>query len=153
IKMWLTVPAEEQGENGKRRLTGGQDHHSGTPQGGVVSSLLANLYMNRLLKGWRNTKRGDQFQACVVSYADDFVIRSRGKAVQPMDWTASVVTRLGLNLNEAKPSIKQACQESIAFLAYTLGLPGFEPTGRWYLGASPSKKTVARIKQKVGDLL
>jgi len=51
IKMWLTVPVEEQDANGKRRLTGGKDRHCGTPQGGVVSPLLANLYMNRLLKG------------------------------------------------------------------------------------------------------
>jgi RNA-directed DNA polymerase len=58
IKMWLTAPVEERDENGKRRLTGGQDRHCGTPQGGVASPMLANLYMNRLLKGWKNTKRG-----------------------------------------------------------------------------------------------
>jgi RNA-directed DNA polymerase len=153
IKMWLTVPAEEQGKNGKRRLTGGKDHHGGTPQGGVVSPMLANLYMNRLLKGWRNTKRGEQFQARVVSYADDFVILSRGKAAQALDWTRSVVTRLGLTLNEAKTSIKPARQQSFDFLGYTFGPHCYAPNGRWYLGASPSKKSVARIKQKVGDLL
>ena len=60
IKLWLTAPVEERDENGKRRLTGGKDHHCGTPQGGVCSPLLANLYMNRLLKGWKNTKRGEQ---------------------------------------------------------------------------------------------
>jgi RNA-directed DNA polymerase len=82
--------------------------------------MLANLYMNRLLKGWRNTKRGEQFQARVVSYADDFVILSRGKAAQALDWTRRVVTRLGLNLNEAKTSIKQARQESFDFLGYSV---------------------------------
>src|SRR5450759_4938740 len=60
IKMWLKVPVEERDGNGNRRLTGGKNQHCGTPQGGVVSPLLANLYMNRLLKGWRNTKRGEQ---------------------------------------------------------------------------------------------
>ena len=69
IKMWLAVPVQELDENGKYRLTGGQHHHCGTPQGGVASPLLANLYINRLLKGWRNTKRGEEFQACVISYA------------------------------------------------------------------------------------
>ena len=58
IKMWLTVPVEEQDENGKRRLTGGKDRHCGTPQGGVVSPLLANLYMNRLLKGLAEYQAG-----------------------------------------------------------------------------------------------
>ncbi len=120
---------------------------------GVVHPLLANVYMNRLLKGWRNTKRGEQFQARVVSYADDFVILSRGKAAQALDWTRGVVTRLGLTLNEAKTSIKQARKESFDFLGYTFGPHCFEKNGRWYLGASPSKKSVARIKQKVGDLL
>jgi RNA-directed DNA polymerase len=119
----------------------------------VVSPLLANLYMNRLLKGWRNTKRGEQFQAHLVSYADDFVILSRGKAAQALEWTRRVVTPLGLTLNEAKTSIKQARQESFDFLGYTFGPHCFEKNGRWYLGASPSKKSVARIKQKVGDLL
>src|SRR3984893_15456222 len=63
IKAWLTVPVEERNGNGKRRLPGGKDHHCGTPQGGVVSPMLANVYMNRFLKGWRNTKRGEQFRA------------------------------------------------------------------------------------------
>jgi RNA-directed DNA polymerase len=153
IKMWLTVPVEERDENGKRRLTGGKDHHCGTPQGGVVSPLLANLYMNRLLKGWRNTKRGEQFRARVVNYADDFVILSRGKAAEALDWTRHVVTRLGLTLNEAKTSIKQARKESFNFLGYTFGPLRRKQDGRWYLGASPSKKSVARVKQKVGDLL
>lgn len=153
IKMWLTAPVEERDENGKRRLTGGKDHHRGTPQGGVVSPLLANLYMNRLLKGWRNTKRGEQFQARVVNYADDFVILSRGKAKEALEWTRKVVARLGLTLNEAKTSIQQADKESFNFLGYTFGPHCYRKTGQGYLGASPSKKSVARIKQKVGDLL
>ncbi len=153
IKLWLTVPVEERGENGKRRLTGGKGKDRGTPQGGVVSPLLANLYMNRLLKGWRNTKRGEQFQARVVTYADDFVILSRGKAAEALDWTRQVVTRLGLTLNEAKTSIKQARTESFNFLGYTFGPHRYKKDGHWYLGASPSKKSVASIKEKVGDLL
>ena len=153
IKMWLQAPVEERDENGKRRLTGGKDRHCGTPQGGVASPMLANLYMNRLLKGWRNTKRGEQFDAHIVNYADDFVILSRGKAVEALSWTRQVVTRMGVTLNEAKTSIKQARQESFSFLGYTFGAHRYKKDGRWYLGASPSKKAVARIKEKVGNLL
>jgi RNA-directed DNA polymerase len=153
IKMWLQAPVEERDENGKRRLTGGKDRHCGTPQGGVASPMLANLYMNRLLKGWRNTKRGEQFDAHIVNYADDFVILSRGKAAEALNWTRQVVTRMGVTLNEAKTSIKQARQESFNFLGYTFGPHRYKKDGRWYLGASPSKKAVARIKEKVGQLL
>lgn len=153
IKMWLKVPVEETDEAGKKRLTGGKDNDRGTPQGGVVSPLLANLYMNRMLKGWRNTKRGEQYQAKVVTYADDFVILSRGKAADALEWTRRIIARLGLTLNEAKTSIRQAREESFNFLGYTFGPHRYRKDGHWYLGASPSKKAIARIKEKVGDLL
>ena len=153
IKMWLQAPAEERDENGKRRLSGGKGRHCGTPQGGVASPMLANVYMNRLLKGWQNTRRGEQFDAHIVNYADDFVILSRGKAAEALSWTRQVVTRMGVTLNEAKTSIKEARQESFSFLGYTFGPQRYKKGGHWYLGASPSKKAVARIKEKVGQLL
>jgi RNA-directed DNA polymerase len=153
IKMWLKVPVEEREENGKRRLTGGKDNDRGTPQGGVISPALANLYMNRMLKGWRQTKRGEQFRAQMVTYADDFVILSCGKAKEALEWTRGVLERLGLTLNEKKTSIRNARQERFDFLGYTFG-PHINPQdGSKYIGHSPSKKSVGRIKQKVGALL
>src|SRR5262252_9557079 len=93
IKLWLKAPVEEGGDDGKRRLTGGKNSTCGTPQGGVVSPLLANLYMNRFLKHWRATGRGDAYQARIVSYADDFVILSRKSAAEALAWTRQVMTR------------------------------------------------------------
>jgi RNA-directed DNA polymerase len=153
IKMWIKVPVEERDENGKRRLTGGKDNDRGTPQGGVVSPALANLYMNRMLKGWRQTKRGEQFRARIVNYADDFVILSRGKATEALEWTRGVLERLELTLNEKKTSVRNARVERFDFLGYTFGPHHSMRTGREYIGYSPSKKSVARIKEKVGDLL
>src|SRR4030088_1758139 len=103
LKMWLKAPVEERDEKGNRKLTGGQS--KGTPQGGVISPLLANLYMNRFLKHWRRTGKGQQYAAVVVSYADDFVILSRGHAEEAREWTGQAMTRIGLTLNEAKTSI------------------------------------------------
>jgi RNA-directed DNA polymerase len=153
IKMWLKVPVEERDENGNRQLTGGKDNDRGTPQGGVISPGLANLYMNRMLKGWRQTKRGEQFRARLVNYADDFVILSRGKAAESLEWTRGVLERLGLTLNETKTSIRNARVERFDFLGYTFGRHYSKRTGQEYIGYSPSKKSVARIKEKVGDLL
>jgi len=153
IKMWLKVPVEERDENGKRRMTGGKGNDRGTPQGGVVSPTLANLYMNRMLKGWRQTKRGEQFRARIVNYADDFVILSRGKATEALEWTRGVLGRLELTLNEKKTSVRNARVERFDFLGYTFGPHYSMRTGRGYIGYSPSKKSVARIKDKVGDLL
>src|SRR5216684_3261310 len=153
IKMWLKVPVEERDENGKRRVSGGENSTCGTPQGGVISPLLANLYMNRFLKYWRITGRGEVFQAQIVNYADDFVILSRRCATEALNWTRSVMTRIGLTLNEAKTSIKRARKERFDFLGYTFGPHGLRKDGHMYLGASPSKKSVSRLRQKVGDLL
>jgi len=153
IKMWLKVPVEVRGEDGKRRLTGGKDNDRGTPQGGVISPALANLYMNRMLKGFRQTRRGEQFRAQVVNYADDFVILSRGKAKEALEWTGRVLERLELTLNEKKTSIRNARREQFSFLGYTFGPHYSMRTGREYIGYSPSKKSVARVKENVGKLL
>lgn len=153
IKMWIKAPVEERDENGKGRITGGKDNDRGTPQGGVVSPALANLYMNRMLKGWRQTGRGEQFRAHIVNYADDFVILSHGKAKEALEWTRGVLERLDLTLNEKKTSLRNARQERFDFLGYTFG-PHINPRdGGEYLGYSPSNKSVGRIKQKVGELL
>jgi RNA-directed DNA polymerase len=153
IQMWLKVPVEERDGNGKRRLTGGKDNDRGTPQGGVISPGLANLYMNRMLKGFRQTRREEQFRARIVNYADDFVILSRGQAKEALEWTGRVLARLELTLNEKKTSIRNARQERFDFLGYTFG-PHLSPRGgRRYIGYSPSSKSVSRIKQKVGELL
>jgi RNA-directed DNA polymerase len=153
IKTWLKVPVEERDEDGKRRVSGGKKSTCGTPQGGVISPLLANLYMNRFLKYWRITGRGEILRAQVVNYADDFVILSHRCAAEALNWTRSVMIRIGLTLNEAKTSIKDARTERFDFLGYTFGPHRFRKTGRMYLGASPSKKSISRLRQKVGDLL
>jgi RNA-directed DNA polymerase len=152
-KMWLKVPVEERDGNGKPRVSGGENSTCGTPQGGVISPLLANLYMNRFLKYWRITGRGEVFQAQIVNYADDFVILSRRCATEALNWTRSVMPRIGLTLNEAKTSIKQARRERFDFLGYTFGPHRIRKTGWVFIGESPSKKSVARLRQKVGDVL
>src|SRR5215204_3941456 len=150
IKLWLKAPIEERDGDGKRRMSGGKGNARGTPQGGVASPLLANIYMNRFLKHWRLTGRGDALRARVVAYADDFVILSRGRAAEALAWTKAVMTRLGLMLNEAKTSVKDARRESFDFLGYTFGPQRYRKDGHWYLGASPSKRSVQRLKTKVG---
>jgi RNA-directed DNA polymerase len=120
---------------------------------GVISPLLANLYMNRMLKGWKRTGRGEQYRARIVNYADDFVILSRGKAKESLEWTRGVLARLGLTLNEQKTSIRNARKERFDFLGYTFGPHFSRRTGREYIGYSPSKKSVNRARRNVGEHL
>ena len=119
--MWLKAPIEERDGDGNRRIVGGKGNTRGTPQGGVASPLLANIYMNRFLKHWRLTGCGEAFRAHVVAYADDFVILSRGRAAEALAWTKAVMTKLGLTINEAKTSLKNARQERFDFLGYSFG--------------------------------
>jgi RNA-directed DNA polymerase len=60
---------------------------------------------------------------------------------------------LGLTLNEAKTKLKEARRESFDFLGYTFGPRRHWKDGQWYMGASPSKKSVARLRQKVDGVL
>ena len=153
IKMWLKAPVEETDKDGRKRLTGGKRNKQGTPQGGVISPLLANLYMNRFLKHWRLTEQGHKLKAQVIAYADDFVILSRGHAAEAKAWAGAVMACLGLSLNEAKTSLRNAWEERFDFLGYSFG-PHYSPrTGRRYLGASPSKKSVARLKPRLSAIL
>lgn len=152
IKLWLSTPVEERDGAGRRRMSGGKSNRKGTPQGGVISPLLANLYMNRFLKFWRLKKCGKAFRAHVVNYADDFVILSRGKAAEALAWTRGVVTKLGLTLNETKTVLRDARTEGFDFLGYTFG-PRYARNGEPYLGARPSNKSLTRIKGKISDLL
>ena len=154
IKLWLKAPIEERDGNGKRRIVGGKRNKRGTPQGGVASPLLANIYMNRFLKHWRQSGCGEDFRAHVVSYADDFVILSRGRAAEALAWTKGVMTKLGLTVNEAKTSLKDARQERFAFLGFSFG-PHYPYNSkvRMHMSASPSKKSVQQLKTKVRELL
>ena len=61
IRMWLKAPIEDRDDKGRRRRTGGKKRTRGTPQGGVASPLLANIYMNRFLKAWRTWGVGPCF--------------------------------------------------------------------------------------------
>src|SRR5215469_11526883 len=153
IKMWLKAPVEETDKDGGKRLTGGKSSKQGTPQGGVISPLLANLYMNRFLKYWRLTEQGRKLKAHVIAYADDFVILSRGCAAEAKAWARAIMERLGLSLNETKTCLRNARQERFDFLGYSFGPHYFPKNGRKYLGASPSKKSVARLKRRISTML
>jgi RNA-directed DNA polymerase len=153
IKLWLKAPVEERDGEGRRRLTGGKQSKYGTPQGGIVSPLLANLYMNRFLKHWRKTGRSQAFRGHVISYADDFVILCRGHAVEALAWAKAVMTQLGLTLNETKTKLRDARTEHFDFLGYTFGPYYSRKTGKRYPGAAPSKKSVGKLRTRIGEIL
>jgi len=153
IKAWLKTPVEETDKRGNRRMTGGKRSRMGTPQGGVISPLLANIYMNRFLRVFLERGKDREFVARLVNYADDFVILSRGKAEEALAWTRRVMATIGLTLNETKTCIRNAREEHFDFLGYTFGPERYRKDGHRYLAAKPSKKSVRRLKEKVWSML
>ena len=149
IKAWLKTPVEETDERGNRHMTGGKDSRMGTPQGGVISPLLANIYINRFLRVFVERGKDQKFAARLINYADDFVILSRGRAKEALEWTGRVIANMGLTLNETKTCVRNGRKERFDFLGYSFGPDRSRKTGRWYLGAKPSKKSVRRLKDKV----
>jgi RNA-directed DNA polymerase len=79
IKMWLKTPVEEADERGRRRMSGGKKTTRGTPQGGVASPLMANIYMHRYIKAFRKYGLDRRHGAVLVNYADDCAPRRRGE--------------------------------------------------------------------------
>ena len=154
IKLWLTAPVEERDEEtGKVTRSGGKDHHTGTPQGGVASPLLANIYMSRFFRAWKERGMDKKLQARAINYADDFVILSRGRGKAVHELTRDWMTRLKLTLNEKKTCLRDARRETFDFLGYTFGPLVHRPTGRTYQAARPSKKATARLKDKLREIL
>jgi RNA-directed DNA polymerase len=154
LKLWLKSPVEELDERGNRRMTGGKKSKRGTPQGGVVSPLLANVYINRLLRHWRKTGASQRLGQ-IVSYADDFVIlcASRRQAEESLALVSHWLEKLGLMIHPTKTRLCHAREEPFDFLGYTFGPARHWQTGKRFLGARPSKKSQKRIKEKINTLL
>lgn len=155
IKMWLKAPVEETDERGRKIRTGGKRSGKGTPQGGVISPLLANIYIHRLLRAWEKFGLEAKLRARIVNYADDLVIlcRSRRGAEQALAALRWIVERLGLALNEEKTGICDAGVEPFDFLGYTFGPLISKRTGGRYLGATPSKKRIKRLRRSLRVVL
>lgn len=151
IRQWLKVPVVERCEGGERRSTEAKDKSRGTPQGGIISPLLSNLYFRRFLLAWQTFGFGQRLRAEVVNYADDLVIlcpRGRGEAA--MEAMRQIMSRLGLTVNEKKTRLVKLPNEHFDFLGYTIG-EFHGKDGRPYWGTRPSKKSIKRIKQGIHD--
>jgi hypothetical protein len=122
IKRWLTARVVERIDGRPVQTAEARRNKRGTPQGGVISPLLANCYFRRFLLAWHRHGHQEQLDAYVVNYADDFVICCRpGNAEAAMARMKRLMTRLGLEVNTAKTRIARLPEESFNFLGYTVG--------------------------------
>ena len=116
IKMWLVAPVEEVDERGHcQRTTRNKDEGRGTPQGAVISPLLANLYMRRFVLGWKMLGHEQRLDAKLVNYADDFVICCRGTGEEALAAMRVMMTKLKLTVNETKTRLCRVAGREVDF--------------------------------------
>lgn len=153
IRQWLKVVVEERDEDGRPRISRSK---SGTPQGGVISPLLANLYLHWFDVRFHREGPGKWANARLVRYADDFVIMARYIGDRITNWVEGTVEDwLELTINRKKTRVIELTAEGEAnldFLGYTFQYQwGYVDRTRRFLTASPSKKAIAHRKRELRE--
>jgi len=150
IRSWLRAPIEERtaGDGGKRRT---KANRQGTPQGGVISPLLANLYLDRLDKEVNDRK---ELKARMVRYADDFVILSRpGQGSALLERLKQWLSTRGLTLNEKKTRLVDIRKEGIKFLGFSVSWRRKRKQWYGYTHVEPHPKSQQKLRDSVKELL
>lgn len=152
IQQWLKAPVIEEDGRGKQRPSGGKGNRKGTPQGGVVSPLLANLYLHLLDRIWERHDLERRLGARLVRYADDAVILCRGDTAPAMAVLETVLTRLELTLNREKTHVVDARRQAFDFLGFSIKWARSRRTGNGYPHVEPSRRAERRIKARIKEL-
>jgi RNA-directed DNA polymerase len=156
IRMWLEIPVAEPGGGGGEPGKWSRSR-KGTPQGGVISPLLANVYLHWFDKvfyradgpaRWANAK--------LVRYADDFVVLARYQTPRLVGWIEEKIeTWLGLEINRDKTRVVDLREEkaSLDFLGYTFRWHSDQyGRRRRYLNVGPSKQALKRERERINEL-
>jgi RNA-directed DNA polymerase len=151
VKQWLTAPVVERTGRTLRQSNEARRTRRGTPQGGVVSPLLANLYFRRFLLGWQRVRPEVRQATTIVNYADDFVICCvPGFGSEAMATMRALMVRIGLQVNDRKTRLARLPDDRFDFLGYTVGR-FYSKDGKPYLGTAPSKKAIQRVMRRIHD--
>lgn len=152
IEQWLKSPVIDS----ENRTSGGKKNRQGTPQGGVISPLLSNIYLNLLDRIIENPR--SEFARAgirIVRYADDFILLGGHISDKISAQLESILTRMGLRLNKEKTSRKQLWKESIDFLGFTIrwARTPYKGSVNRFWNILPSKKSERKIRESIKEIL
>jgi RNA-directed DNA polymerase len=155
IRMWLQAPVVERDEQGRTKTT---RPDQGTPQGGVISPLLANIYLHWFEKAfYRSDGPAVWAKAKLVRYADDFVILARYQTRRLREWVESQLEgrfRLTINRKKTKVVRLHQPQASVDFLGFTFRFDrDLRGRARRYLNVFPSKKAQQRLRDRLREMI
>jgi RNA-directed DNA polymerase len=145
VRKWLRAGVLEEGRV--------QETLVGTPQGGVLSPLLANIYLHELDKVWESTC---QEIGILVRYADDAVIacKSEAAAKEALKRVQDVMSWLKLKLHPNKTRIMHLRDGGIDFLGCHLRMgQSRQYKGRWYLYRWPSQKAMTKARERIRQII
>jgi RNA-directed DNA polymerase len=156
IRMWLETPVVEPGGGGSEPDKWNRSK-KGTPQGGVISPLLANVYLHWFDKlFYRADGPARWAKAKLVRYADDFVVLARYQTSRLRGWIEEKIERwLGLEINREKTRVLDLRKEkaSLDFLGYTFRWDrDLYVSGKRYLNVEPSKKSIQRERGRINEM-
>lgn len=153
IRMWLRAPVVEEDDDGRPRA---RRSRQGTPQGGVISPLLANAFLHWFDKVFHmSTGPRHWANARLVRYADDFVVMARYQGEQLRQFVEGFIEgRMGLRINREKTRVVNLAKgESLDFLGFTLQYHrDLRGRGHRYLHVMPSQKVMAREQAKLLEM-
>ncbi|MCK4794570.1 MAG: group II intron reverse transcriptase/maturase [Desulfobacteraceae bacterium] len=155
IRMWLRSPIVEKDQDGNTTVS---KPKKGTPQGGVISPLLSNIYLNYLDTAFKRDPNspGNTANAKLIRYADDFVIMARYMGEKITNWVEKIIEeKLELSINEEKTKILKvkAHHDELSFLGFTFRYDrDIKGRDHHYLNTFPSKKAQASIREKIREL-
>lgn len=154
IRMWLTAPIVETDKSGRSTK---QHPKNGTPQGGVISPLLANSFLHWFDKAFHGENGPAEFaRARLVRFADDFVVQAKHMTGRIKDWIERILeTRMGLEINREKTKVVDMKKEG-----QTLDFPGYSfrydqslfKRGPKYLNRMPSRKSMQKARDKIREI-
>ncbi|MBI5241034.1 MAG: group II intron reverse transcriptase/maturase, partial [Elusimicrobia bacterium] len=146
IRLWLKCGVMEDGRF--RKTT------TGTPQGGVISPLLANIYLDELDRTWtqRQMARRAGANAHLVRYADDLVILTDKDTSGPEQLLRETLAGMGLALNPDKTRVLDAKTDSFDFLGFNIRKAHNPRSGKWFALVHPSHKAQMALKERIRRL-
>jgi RNA-directed DNA polymerase len=161
IGQWLGAPVVDPPDNKKGKGPPRVERRKeGTPQGGVLSPLLANIHLHWFDRAFHGKNGPAQWaNARLVRYADDFVVVARCIGGRLTEWIEQrIESRLGLRINREKTRIisdLRADGASLTFLGYSLKYAHdrLGRKGRKYLCIEPSAKAMQRQRDKVRQII
>ena len=147
LKMWLKTPISEDGKLTKSVC--------GTPQGGVISPLMANIYLNELIK--EVNRKGSIFQKNgidIITYADDFVLIGTSISPTVIKELKRLLGIMGLELNEEKSKLVNLFEGRIKFLGFEMGWEKIKHKKvKRYLRISPSGDSVKKLRGNLREVI